>query len=159
VKVLIAYDTKYGNTGKVANLIADGINSIGSNEVVVNNVKDINLKKEASYDLMLIGSPVHFGKHVGSVKKFIDKLPKANLEVNAYTVFNTYMGDDSETTKEGACGHTKMLDKMEAQISGKMPNLTKISPGLPIKVNGMKGPISDEDLPKCKDFGMKLIQV
>jgi len=39
-----------------------------------------------------------------------------------------------------------------------MPNLTKVSPGLSIQVNGMKGPISNEDLPKCKDFGMKLIQ-
>ena len=158
MKVLIAYDTKYGNTENVANLIAEGITSTGSNEVVVNNLRDINLKKEDYYDLILIGSPVNFGKHVGSVKKFIDKLPKANLKVNAYTLFNTYMGDDSETTKEGACGHTKMLDKMEAQISGKMPNLTKVSPGLSIQVNGMKGPISNEDLPKCKDFGMKLIQ-
>ena len=142
----------------MANLIAEGITSTGANKVVVNNVKDINLKKEDSYDLILIGSPVHFGKHVGSVKNFINKLPKSKLNVKAYSVFNTYMGDDSETTEEGVCGHTKMLDKMGVQISEKMPNLTKISPGLPIRVNGMKGPISNEELPKCKDFGMKLIQ-
>lgn len=142
----------------MANLIAEGITSTGANKVVVNNVKDINLKKEDSYDLILIGSPVHFGKHVGSVKNFINKLPKSKLNVKAYSVFNTYMGDDSETTEEGVCGHTKMLEKMDVQISEKMPNLTKIRPGLPIRVNGMKGPISKEELPKCKDFGMKLIQ-
>ena len=158
MKVLIVYYTKYGNTEKVAKLIAEGITSTDDNEVIVSNVKDVNLKKEASYDLILIGSPVHFGKHVGSVKKFINKLPKAKLRVNAYAVFNTYMGDDSETTEEGVCSYTRMLDKIEEQISEKMPDLTKASSGLSIKVEGMKGPIINEDLPKCKEFGIKLIQ-
>ncbi|MFX1260005.1 MAG: flavodoxin family protein [Promethearchaeota archaeon] len=158
MKVLIVYYTKYGNTEKVAKLIAEGIKSIDSNEVIASNVKDVNLKKEESYDLILIGSPVHFGKHVGSVKKFINKLPKTKLKVNAYAVFNTYMGDESETTEEGVCSYTRMLDKIEEQISEKLPNIIKVSPGLSIKVEGMKGPITNEDLPKCKDFGIRLIQ-
>jgi len=158
VKVLIVYDTKYGNTEKVAKLIAEGISSIEGNEVIVNNVKDVNLKKDDSYDLILIGSPVHFGKHVGSVKKFINKLPKSKLKVKAYTVFNTYMGGDSETKEEGVCSYTKMLEKIEEQLSKMMPDLTKASLGLSIKVDGMKGPIVNEDLPKCKDFGIKLVQ-
>jgi flavodoxin len=158
VKVLIAYDTKYGNTEQVAKLIGEGIASAEGNEVIVDNVKDINLKKEDFYDLILIGSPVHFGKHVGSVKKFINKLPKSKLKLKAYTVFNTYMGGDSETTEEGVCSYTKMLDKIEQQLGKMMPDLTKASSGLSIKVEGMKGPIVNEDLPKCKDFGIKLVQ-
>jgi len=31
-----------------------------------------------------------------------------------------------------------------------------LSGGLSIKVGGMKGPIVDEDLPKYKEFGIKL---
>ncbi|MFX1358615.1 MAG: flavodoxin family protein [Promethearchaeota archaeon] len=158
MKVLIVYYTKYGNTEKVAKLIAEGINSTDNNEVTVSNVKDINLRKEDSYDLLLIGSPIHFGKHVGSVKKFINNLPKSQLKVNTYAVFDTYMGDDSETTEEGVCSYTKMLDKIENQINEKMPDLKKLSSGLSIKVEGMKGPIANEELPKCKDFGMKLVQ-
>ncbi|MFW9773917.1 MAG: flavodoxin domain-containing protein, partial [Candidatus Thorarchaeota archaeon] len=61
MKVLIAYDTKYGNTEKVGQLIADGINSIEGNEVIVRNVKDIELNKTDAYDLILIGSPNHMG--------------------------------------------------------------------------------------------------
>ncbi|MFX1387970.1 MAG: flavodoxin family protein [Promethearchaeota archaeon] len=158
MKVLIVYDTKYGNTEKVAKLIAEGINFTNGNEAIVNNVKDVNLKKEASYDLILIGSPVHFGKHVGSVKKFINKLPKSQLKVNTYSIFNTYMGEDPETTEEGICYYKKMLDKMDKQINEMMSNLTKLSSPLSIKVAGMKGPILDEELPKCKDFGIKLVQ-
>ncbi|MFX1558792.1 MAG: flavodoxin domain-containing protein [Promethearchaeota archaeon] len=158
MKVLIVYDTKYGNTEKVAKLIAEGITSNDGNEVIVNNVKDVNLRKEASYDLILIGSPVHFGKHVGAVKKFINNLPKSQLKVNAYSIFNTYMGEESETTEEGICYYKRMLDKMEKQLNEMMPNLINSSLPLSIKVAGMKGPIINEDLPKCKEFGMKLIK-
>ena len=156
MRVLIVYYTKYGNTEKVAKLIAEGISSIDGNEVIINNIKDINLGKEDSYDLILIGSPVHFGKHVGSVKKFINKLPKFQLKANAYSIFDTYMEGDTE--KEGVCSYNIMLDKIEKQISEKLPNLKKISPGLSIKVEGMKGPIINDELPKCKDFGMKLVE-
>ncbi|MFX1460989.1 MAG: flavodoxin family protein [Promethearchaeota archaeon] len=151
MKVLIVYYTKYGNTEKVAKLIAEGISSIEGNEVIVNNVKDVNLKREDSYELILIGSPNHFGRHVGSVKKFINKLPNSQLKVKAYAVFDTYITADFE----------KAVKKMEEQISEAMPDLTRASPGLSIKVEGTgvsKGPIVNEDLPKCKEFGIKLAQ-
>ncbi len=50
---------------------------------------------------------------------------------------------------------------MEEQISEALPELPKASPGLSIKVEGAgtsKGPITSEDLPKCKEFGIKLTQ-
>ncbi|MFX1298560.1 MAG: flavodoxin family protein [Promethearchaeota archaeon] len=151
MKVLIVYDSKYGNTEKVAKLIGEGITSIDDNEVIINNVKDVNFKQEVSYDLILIGSPNHFGRHIGSVKKFINKLPKSQLKVNEYAVFDTYIMNDFE----------KAVKKIEKQITEMIPDLTKASPGLSIKVEGKgtsKGPITKEDLPKCKEFGIKLAQ-
>ncbi|MFX1380672.1 MAG: flavodoxin family protein [Promethearchaeota archaeon] len=146
MKVLIAYDTKYGNTKKVAELIAEGINSIDGNEVTVENVKDINVNKEETYDLILIGSPNQIGSHVSSVKKFIKNLSKGTLKADSYAAFDTYMSKDFE----------KVVNKIEKQVSKIMPDLRKASPGLSIKVGGMKGPIVEEDLSKCKDFGISL---
>jgi flavodoxin len=148
---LIVYYTKYGNTERVAKLIAEGISSVEGNEVIVKNVKDVNLKQNASYDLILIGSPNHFGKHVGSIKKLINKLPDSQINANAYAVFDTYILADFE----------KAVKKMEEQVSEVIPDLPKASPGLSIKVEGKgtsKGPIASEDLPKCKEFGIKLSQ-
>ena len=145
------YDSKYGNTEKVAKLIAEGISSTEGNEVIVNHVKDVNLKEESSYDLLIIGSPNHFGKHIGSVKKFINKLPKSQLKANAYTVFDTYITADFE----------KAVKKMEEQISEVIPDLTQASSGLSIKIEGTgpsKGPIVNQELPKCKEFGIRLGQ-
>jgi menaquinone-dependent protoporphyrinogen IX oxidase len=151
VKALVVYATKYGNTEKAANLIAEGITSVEGNETIVKSVKDVNLNEDSSYDIILIGSPNHFGRHVGSVKKFINKFPKSQIKANAYAVFDTYIMKDFE----------KAVKKMEEQISEVMPDLPQASPGLSIKVEGTgtsKGPITSEDLPKCKEFGIKLAQ-
>lgn len=37
-----------------------------------------------------------------------------------------------------------------------IPGLKLITPSLSIKVKGMKGPIVDGELPKCKEFGNKI---
>lgn len=146
MKILIAYDSKYGNTKKVAELIGEGLKTVEGNTVLIENVKNINLEKEENYDLILIGSPNQVGSHIGSVKKFIKKLVSSPLKGNSFAVFDTYAGKDFE----------KVTSKMEKQIAKVLPNMKKVSSGLSIKVGGMKGPIIDEDLPKCKEFGIKL---
>ncbi|MFW9878923.1 MAG: hypothetical protein ACFFG0_38070 [Candidatus Thorarchaeota archaeon] len=50
---------------------------------------------------------------------------------------------------------------MEKQNSEKMPDLKKASPGPIIKVEGngaSKGLIINEELPKSKEFAIKLVQ-
>ena len=49
MKVLVAFDTKYGNTKKVGELIAEGIRTGENNEVLIESVKhiDLNLVKIA----------------------------------------------------------------------------------------------------------------
>jgi len=147
MKALIVFDTKHGNTQKVAELIADGINSVDGNETKVANVNDVDLNEEKTYDLIVIGSPNHVGSHIKSIKKFINNLPTANLKFNSFAVFDTYMGKDFE----------KAVKKMEKQSNEKFPDSTMALPGLSIEVGGMKGPIVDEDLSKCKEYGIKLV--
>ena len=146
MKVLIVFDTKHGNTQQVAELIADGINSVEGNETEVVNVKDFELSENKTYDLILIGSPNHVGSHVKSIKKFIKNLSGASIKASSFAAFDTYMSKDFE----------KAVKKMEKQISENLPNSTMALPGLSIKVGGMKGPIVEEDLSKCKEFGIKL---
>ncbi|KKM05532.1 hypothetical protein LCGC14_1753130 [marine sediment metagenome] len=146
MKVLIVYDTMHGNTKKVAELIGEGINTKEGNEVLINNVKDIDVTNDVAYDLILIGSPNHAKSHTKSVKNFITSLADSSLKGSSFAVFDTYMGDQVEI----------VVRKMEEQISESQPDLKRATPGLSIKVDGMKGPIADVDLPKCKEFGIKL---
>ncbi len=146
MKVLIVFDTKHGNTQKVAELIADGINSVEGNETEVVNVKDFNLSGEITYDLILIGSPNHVGTYTKSIKKFVKNLSGSTVNVNNFAAFDTYMKGDFE----------KAVKKMEKKINENFPNSTMALPGLSIKVGGMKGPIVEEDLSKCKEYGIRL---
>jgi hypothetical protein len=45
---------------------------------------------------------------------------------------------------------------MEKKINEKFPGRKLITSGLSIKVGGMKGPIVEGELPKCKEFGKKI---
>ncbi|GAG53879.1 unnamed protein product [marine sediment metagenome] len=146
MKVLIVFDTKHGNTQQVADLIADGINSVEGTETEVVNVKDFELSENKTYDLILIGSPNHVGSHVKSIKKFIKNLSSGSIKASSFAAFDTYMSKDFE----------KAVKKMEKQISENLPNSTMALPGLSIKVGGMKGPIVEEDLSKCKEYGINL---
>jgi len=41
-------------------------------------------------------------------------------------------------------------------MNKKAPGLKLVVPGLSIKVDGMKGPITEGELSKCKEFGAKI---
>ena len=45
---------------------------------------------------------------------------------------------------------------MEKRINKEVPELRQIASGLSIKVQDTKGPILEEELPKCKEFGKKI---
>jgi len=64
MKTLIVYDSKHGATEKVSSWIKEGI---GDADICnVNNVSSLN------YDLILVGSPIYFGKPLKSVISFLD---------------------------------------------------------------------------------------
>jgi len=146
VKVLVVYESKYGNTKLVAEKIIEGMKQVQGIETVLSEVKEVDLNQISSYDAILIGSPNHIGGPTWGIKSFIDKLGKFPLKGKLFAVFDTYLGNDFE----------KAVKKMEKKINEKVPRLKIIAPGLSIRVQGMKGPIVEEELTKCKEFGNKI---
>ncbi len=145
-KVFVVYDTKYGNTKLVAEKIVEGMREVEGIETAISDVEETDPKKAADYDAILIGSPTHFGGPVRGINKFIDKLGKLDLKAKRVAVFDTYLGEDFE----------KSVKKMEKRISEKVPRLKLITSGLSIRVDGMKGPVTDGEFPKCRDFGKRI---
>ena len=109
-------------------------------------IGQVDLDVIVDFDSILIGSPVHIGRPTGSIRKLIDKLGKLKLDNKKVAVFDTYMRTDFE----------KAVKKMEKQIEQKAPQLELLIPGLSIQVEGFKGPITADDLPKCKEFGVNI---
>ncbi len=144
-KAVIVYESKYGNTKRVAEAIAEGMKESGV-ETAVTNLKEVDLKQLTDFDAILIGSPNHIGNATLGIWRFIGRLGKLQLDGKLVAVFDTYMSTEFQ----------KAMKKMEKQISEKAPGLKLVSPGLSVKVEGMKGPITEGELPKCKEFGMKI---
>ncbi len=145
-KVLIVYESKYGNTRLAAEEIVAGIKEACKKaEVILRQVKEVNFDDVISADGMLIGSPNHWGKATGDIRKFIDKLGEINLNRMPVAVFDTYISRDFE----------KATRNMEKQISEKVLSLDIALPDLSIKVKNYKGPLEDGELEKCKQFGVK----
>ncbi|MBA7625261.1 NAD(P)H dehydrogenase (quinone) [subsurface metagenome] len=145
-KVIVVYESKYGNTKFVAETIIEGLKKVKGIETVLSELKKVDLNEIPDYDAILVGSPNHLGGPTRGIKKFIDKLGKLNLKGKMGAVFDTYLGGNFE----------KAVKKMEKKINEKVPGLKLVAPGLSIKVQGMKGPILEGELPKCKEFGNKI---
>ena len=146
-KVIVVYESKYGNAKLVAETIVEGMREVEGIETVVNEVKQVDLSKVADYDAILVGSPNHIGGPTGGIKKFIGKLSKLPLAGKSFAAFSTYLVGKSfeQATK-----------KLEKRIRDKVPRAKLAAPGLSIRVNGTKGPISEGELPKCKEFGTRI---
>ena len=146
VKVLVVYESKWGNTKTAAETIVEGMKQVSGIETTINKLKEVKLDRIIEFDAILIGSPNHIGNATGGIRKFINKLGKLQLKGKCIAFFDTYLGGDYETT----------VKKMEKKATGKLPELELLIPGLSIRVKGMKGPIAEGELPKCKEFGAKI---
>jgi flavodoxin len=150
MKVLIVYETKYGNTKKAAETIGEVIKDAG-NEVIIMKVDAVEMDSINGYGAIVIGSPTYASNQARSIKKFI-----SSLNVDAGTkivVFDTHTGDGIST---GGVMR-RAVKKMEKQIQ-KNPNLNKIVNGLQVAVKGIKGPLIEGELDKCKEFAKEIVK-
>ncbi len=147
VRAIVIYESKYGNTRLVAEKIAGGIRQASGVEPEVWERKEVNPEGLTEFDAIIIGSPNHMGNATRGIRKFIDGLAGFTFEREKLAaVFDTYIGRDLE----------KAVRKMEKQMADKAPSLSLAASGLSIRVEGMKGPIAEGELPRCQDFGITI---
>ncbi|MEM3422021.1 MAG: flavodoxin domain-containing protein [Candidatus Hadarchaeum sp.] len=141
--MLIAYESKYGNTKLVAEKIAEGTKKVKGVKPQLAEIKEVNLDVLHEYDVIFIGSPNHIGGPTRGVRKFVDELGRRGLGGKTFVAFDTYLGGD----------FGKAVKKLERRIIEKIPGAKVLAPGLSVKVQGMKGPVSEEELTKVVEFG------
>ncbi len=71
-KGLVVYDSKTGNTEKMATAIAQGMEGRGL-EVKVKRVGNASLSDLTDADAIVLGSPTYFANMSGNMKEFVDK--------------------------------------------------------------------------------------
>ena len=145
MKVVIAYESKYGNGKKCVEYLQNTIRK-KEHEIESFSVSEIKTTSLPQADLYIFSTPTHIGGPTRKMKKFLKKL-KISEKGAKYALMTTCM-DEKFYDK------TKALQVMEdlLQPSG----LTKVSDGIKIKVAGMKGPL-EKDYEKKLDAFVKEI--
>jgi len=87
LKALVVYDSKFGNTEKIAMAIGEAITPLG--EVTVVKAKEANASQLSSIDFLLVGSPTHAGGATRAIKEFLRKIPANALENVRVASFDT----------------------------------------------------------------------
>jgi len=76
MRVLIVYDSVYGNTEKIAKAIGGAI----TGEVKVLRVDEANPSELKTIDLFIVGSPTQGGRPTPAIRDFLNKVPEPSLK-------------------------------------------------------------------------------
>jgi menaquinone-dependent protoporphyrinogen IX oxidase len=148
MKVLIIFDSKYGNTKIVAENILESLRQVEGIEGDISYVKDVDFQRIVCYDALLIGAPNHMGRPSRTMQNFVTRLAEINLNAKNVAIFGTYSGRLRP--------FDRAVKKLGGTVEKKLPNLKHISPSLSIRVKGVTGPIAEGELAKAKGFGNRI---
>jgi flavorubredoxin len=87
-KAIVIYDTKFGNTEKIAKALAEGMKQKGIDVDCV-NVKEIQIGKLNEYDLLAIGGPTHAFGLSKPMKAFLEEVKGTDLRGKKAFAFDT----------------------------------------------------------------------
>ncbi len=146
-RALIVYESVYGNTERVAALIAEEIRSSGEVQCDVRRTGEIHTDELASYDAIIFGCPNHNQEPARNLLKFIDRVAAVEFDEKIGAAFDTYTGGNKRIA----------VSKLEKIISQKVPCIKIAVDGLSMKVEGRKGPLVESDLELAREFGRAIV--
>jgi flavodoxin len=144
MKTLVVYDTKWGNTEKIAAAIADGV---GGNARAV-KIDGVTPEEAGKADLLIIGSPVIGGKPTKPIQAFLKTIVPASAPKRAIATFDTRM--TMKLAQRFGFAAVKMADQLKAQGN------TVVSEPMGFIVTGQKGPLAEGEMERATLWGKSL---
>lgn len=144
-KILVVYESKYGNTKRAAEMIIEGLREAGATAEMA-QPKAVDRKQLGEYDAIVIGSPTHAGMATFGIRRFVGGLGKLDLSGKHAAVFDCRAGPEVG----------KVVHKLEKQLGEKVSGIRIAVPGISLLVVGMKGPLADGELERCREFGKQI---
>ncbi len=147
-KIIVAYDSMYGNTKLAAENIAEGMLISEGVEVSAVDVKHIDVGKVAECDVLVLGAPNHMARPSRRMMSLVNRLAEVGLKAKRLAVFGTYAGSLRDPDRA--------VKKMEKTLQEKWPNIGLVLPSLSVRVHGVTGPIFEGELERCREFGKRI---
>jgi NAD(P)H dehydrogenase (quinone) len=148
-KILVVYDSKSGNTEKMAHAVAKGAQKAGKIEVTVKKAEETTNSDLLAADGIVMGSPTYFGQMSAKLKAVIDESVELHEKIcgkvgGAFT--------SSGGTASGA--ETTLLSIVEAMlIHGMIVQGRADDNHYGVAVTGTP---NEEDLVECEKLGERV---
>jgi flavorubredoxin len=143
---VVVYDSWYGCTQTIAEEIARGLSSDGRVPTVVTHVKDTTPESVLHHDLIVIGSPDHFGAPTNRILALLRSLRAEDLRKKRFAFFDTCFAAD----------RGKVTAKMEAALRNRNPMISPPFLQISVVVDGARGPIRPGEISKGRALGQMI---
>jgi flavodoxin len=148
MKALIVYGSVYGNTGKIARAIADGLGEKGEARLARAGKENTDIQ---GIDILVVGSPTQGGRPVPPVQEFLKALPDNSLKNIKVASFDTRM-------RKGGSG---AFAKLFGYAAGRIESELKKRGGTVIAsegfgVTGREGPLEEGETDRARKWGNNL---
>ena len=157
MKILVIFDSLYGNTEKIALAIAEGLRHGG--EVKVAKVYEVDPQYLNDYNLLIAGSPTQAGRPTQAFNELFGKIPQTSLKGVAVASFDTGI------PAQGKGFFKRLLLKVLGYAA---PHITKAlvaKGGRFIKqpegflVEDKEGPLLPGEEDRAKSWGAEIVQI
>lgn len=145
-RVLVIYDSKTGNTEKMAFGVAEGTEQMSEINVILKKVDDTDIKDLLKADGIIVGSPTYYGQMSAKIKALLDKFVEIHgeLEGKVGAAFTNSGG-----TASGA--ETTLLSILEAMLVHGM--IIQGNPHGKHYGAAVVGSPNDKELQICRELG------
>jgi flavorubredoxin len=146
-KAAVIYDTKFGNTEKIARALSEGMSKEG---LLVDCLKTdaVDPSKLGEYDMLAVGAPTQAFRISAPMKEFLRKLENVDLRGKKGFAFDTRL--KSRLAGSAANGIEKKLKEL---------GLTIVRDYASAIVAGMEGPLEENAEKRFEQIGSEIAKM
>jgi flavodoxin I len=149
MKVLIVYDSAYGNTEQIAKAIASAFSTQDNAGIL--RAGEVKSEQMQGAEVLIIGSPTNGGKATKQMLDFLNLLPESAIKSLKIAVFDTRLTNKMAGIFGYAAG--KIADNLKKRGG----NLILSPEGFFVKRS--KGPLKEGELERAASWGKTISQI
>jgi flavodoxin len=156
MKSLVIYDSQYGNTEKIAQVIGNTLKQAGEAEVI--RVGDMKPEQLPGIELLIIGSPTQQFRPTVAMKTFLNNIPKIGLKGVKVAAFDTRL----TLTEIEKSPPLSFFVKIYGYAAERLVKMLKskggelLLPGEGFYVEGTQGPLLQGEEERAENWARKL---
>jgi len=150
-KAIVIYDTRFGNTEKIAKSLSKGLKEEGV-EVDCVKIDEVDVDKLPEYDFLAVGGPTHMASMSEPMKEFLEKLKTVDIRGKKGFCFDTR--NHSRFNRFDLNSAAKRIEKKLKKMKVRM-----IEPRESAIVEGREGPLEEGARETFEKLGREIAEL